>query len=104
MEDDYVFITGRKKNVIVLPNGKNISPEELETEMLKIEEIKEVVICEQDGKLTAKVYSEHEEKIVRQKINEANKHLASYKQIEKIAFYTEEFPKTSSKKIKRGEI
>jgi long-subunit acyl-CoA synthetase (AMP-forming) len=55
--------------VIVLPNGKNISPEELETEILKIEEIKEVVICEQDGKLTAKVYTEHDDKLIRQKIN-----------------------------------
>lgn len=104
IEDNYAFITGRKKNVIVLPNGKNISPEELETEILKIEEIKEVVICEQDGKLTAKVYSEHDDKIIRQKINEVNKNLASYKQIENIVFYDEEFPKTSSKKIKRGEI
>lgn len=104
IEDYYVFITGRKKNVIVLPNGKNISPEELETEMLKIEEIKEVIVCEQDGKLTAKVYSEHDEKIIRNKINEMNKHLSSYKQIENIVFYAEEFPKTASKKIKRGEI
>ncbi len=104
IEDNYVFITGRKKNVIVLPNGKNISPEELEMELLKIEEIKEVVVCEQDGKLTAKVYSEHDEKTIRKKINEMNKHLSSYKQIENIVFYAEEFPKTASKKIKRGEI
>lgn len=104
IEDNYVYITGRKKNVIILPNGKNISPEELEAELLKIEEIKEVVVCEQDGKLTAKVYSDQEDAVVRQKINEANKNLSSYKQIENIIFYTEEFPKTSSKKIKRGEI
>lgn len=104
IEDNYAFIIGRKKNLIVLPNGKNISPEELEIALLKIEEIKEVVVCEQNGKLTAKVYSEYDEKIIRKKVNEINKSLASYKQIEKIMFYTEEFPKTSSKKIKRGEI
>lgn len=104
IEDDYVYITGRKKNVIVLPNGKNISPEEIEEEMLAIEEIKEVVICEQNGKLTAKVYTEHDEETVRKKIYEINKRLSSYKQIEHVVFYAEEFPKTSSKKIKRGEI
>ena len=104
IEDNYVFITGRKKNVIVLPNGKNVSPEELEMELLKIEEIIEVVVCEQNEKLTAKVYSEHDEKIIRKKINEMNKHLSSYKQIENVVFYAEEFPKTASKKIKRGEI
>lgn len=102
--DNYVFITGRKKNLIVLPNGKNISPEELEMELLKIKEIKEVVVCEQSGKLTAKVYSEQDENLIRKKINELNKSLSSYKQIENVVFYAEEFPKTASKKIKRGEI
>lgn len=104
VEDGYVYITGRKKNLIVLPNGKKICPEELEQEALGIEEIKEVVICEQDGRLTAKIYSEHDEEVIRRKINELNKRLSSYKQIANIIFYTEEFPKTSSKKIKRGEI
>ncbi|NCC82250.1 MAG: hypothetical protein EOM04_08280 [Clostridia bacterium] len=104
IEDNYVFITGRKKNLIVLPNGKNISPEELEMEILKIEEIKEVIVCEEKGKLTAKVYTEDDEKVVRKKINEMNKNLSLYKQIENVEFYAEEFPKTASKKIKRGEI
>ena len=104
IEDNYVFLTGRKKNLIVLPNGKNISPEELETELLKIEEIKEVIVCEQNSKLTAKVYSQHDEIIIRKKINEFNKKLASYKQIESVLFYDREFPKTASRKIKRGEI
>ncbi len=104
IEDNYVFITGRKKNLIVLPNGKKVSPEELEIELVEIQEIKEVVVCEQNGKLTAKVYTEDDEEIVRKKINEINKNLSSYKQIENVVFYTEEFPKTASKKIKRGEV
>ena len=70
----------------------------------KIEEIKEAIICEQNEKLTAKVYTEHDEKIVRKKINEMNKNLSSYKQIENVEFYAEEFPKTASNKIKRGEV
>lgn len=104
VQDNYVYITGRKKNLIVLPNGKKICPEEIEAELLKIEEIKEVVVCEQNGRLTAKIYSEHDEGTIRKKINEINKHLSSYKQIEHVVFYAEEFPKTSSKKIRRGEI
>ena len=104
VEDDYVYVTGRKKNLIVLPNGKKICPEELEQEVLGIEEIKEAVVCEQDGRLTAKIYTEHDEDVIRKKINELNKRLSSYKQIEHIIFFAEEFPKTSSKKIKRGEI
>jgi long-chain acyl-CoA synthetase len=104
IEDNYVYLSGRKKNLIILPNGKNISPEELEFEFMKIEEIKEIVICEQNGKLTAKIYSDCDEGIIRKKINELNKSLASYKQIESVVLYDKEFPKTASKKIKRGEI
>ncbi len=104
IEDNYVYLSGRKKNLIVLPNGKNISPEELEFEFMKIDEIKEIVVCEHNGKLTAKIYSDCEEGIIRKKINELNKSLASYKQIESVVFYDKEFPKTASKKIKRGEI
>ncbi|MDF2521173.1 MAG: hypothetical protein K0R84_1801, partial [Clostridia bacterium] len=104
IEDNYVYLSGRKKNLLVLPNGKNISPEELEFEFIKIEEIKEIVICEQNGKLTAKIYSDCDEGIIRKKISELNKKLASYKQIESVVFYDHEFPKTASKKIKRGEI
>ncbi len=104
MEDNYVYLSGRKKNLIVLPNGKNISPEELEFEFMKMEEINEIVICEQNGKLTAKIYTDCEEGIIRKKISDLNKKLASYKQIESVVFYKDEFPKTASKKIKRGEI
>lgn len=104
MEDNYVYLSGRKKNLIILPNGKNISPEELEFEFMKIEEIKEIVICEQNGKLTAKIYSDSDKGIIRKKVNELNKKLASYKQIERVVFYDNEFPKTASKKIRRGEI
>ncbi len=88
----------------LMRNGKKTGPEKLGQEALGSEEITEVAICEQDRRLTAKIYSEHDEEVIRRKINELNKHLSSYKQIANIIFYAEEFPKTSSKKIKRGEI
>lgn len=103
IEDDYVYFTGRKKNLIVLANGENVNPEEIELELLKIEEVIEVIVCEENGKLTAKVYSEGDQSLIRKKINEINRNLTSYKQIENVIFQDEEFPKTSSKKIKRGD-
>lgn len=103
IKDDYVYLTGRKKNLIILSNGKNISPEELESELLKIEEIIEALVYEQDGKITAKVYSKHDEETIRRKINEMNKALSFQKQIQQIVIVKEEFPKTGTQKIKRGE-
>lgn len=91
-----------RTNLIVLSNDKNVCPEEIEMELLKIEEIKEVVVSEQNGKLTAEIYSPHDERQIRKKINELNRKLTSYKQIESIKFRAEEFPKIASKKIKRG--
>ena len=71
-------------------------------ELLKMKKLKEVVVSEQNGKLTAEIYSPHDERQIRKKINELNRKLTSYKQIESIKFRAEEFPKIASKKIKRG--
>lgn len=114
-EDGYIYITGRMKSVIVLENGKNVFPEEIEEYLGKIDYIAEsVVIGRQDGdcvRLTALIfpnyakYPEMSENDLRTEIQKQitvlNKRLPSFKQIHKLEFRKTEFEKTSSKKIKR---
>ena len=118
-KDGYITITGRMKSVIVLDNGKNVFPEEIEEYLEKIELITESVVVgreEEDGstKLTAVIFPNQayfEEKFagqdtdiykeIQKEITNLNKKLPSFKQIHKLEFRKTEFEKTSSKKIKR---
>ncbi len=107
--DDYLYITGRKKNVIILSNGKNISPEELEQLLQKnISEIVEVVVYGENGKLTAEIFLGEEPKASEEEIKKAifdtNRSLPVYKQVANIKFRNTEFPKTTTKKIMRRAI
>lgn len=114
-KEGYIYITGRKKNVIIASNGKNVFPEELEERLSRIPEIKEsvvlsreedggitiVAICVPEGELeTEEEYSAVSEKI-KEGIGEINRSLPSYKHINKFEIRHEEFEKTPSKKIKR---
>ncbi|MBQ8440106.1 MAG: AMP-binding protein [Clostridia bacterium] len=123
MDDDgYIFITGRKKNVIVLENGKNVFPEEIEEYLGQIDTIAECVVLgrkesEESNEiiLTALVYPQMDkferdaeretiEETVRGQINKMNHKLVGYKQIRNVEFRYEPFEKTTSKKIKRHLI
>ena len=55
-EEGYLFITGRKKNLIILSNGENISPEEIEMQLLKEEGVQEVVVVEKKNQVIALVF------------------------------------------------
>ena len=99
-EQNFLYITGRKKNLIILPNGKNVSPEELEALIVLIENVDEVIVFEENGFITAEIYAENRSGI-EDKITELNKTLPLYKQIAKVKFRNEEFEKTTTKKIKR---
>ena len=105
----FLKITGRKKNLIVLNNGKNIYPEELENRISQIEYITEVIVRGvKDGEtgevgLLAEVYCENpksEEEILSdiRKVQSKNPY---YKRISEVKLRTEPFPKTTTKKIKR---
>ena len=100
----------RKKNLIILDNGKNVYPEELETLISYIENVTEVVVYQEDAMIVAEIYTAVEENVdeVKAKIKadvlEMNKSLAGYKQIKKIKFRNVEFEKTTTKKIKRNTI
>ncbi|MCR4693361.1 MAG: AMP-binding protein [Firmicutes bacterium] len=103
-EDGFVFITGRKKNIIILDNGKNVYPEELEYLIGRIDGVNEVLVYAEDGFITAEIYAEDmslKEKITDAIKNELNPSVAQYKQIHKIKFRESEFEKTTTKKIKR---
>ena len=105
-EDGFLYLRGRKKNLIVLSNGKNVSPEELEDKLMSIDYIKEVVVYEENGAITAEffldtvTYPDAESKI-KGDVRALNKTMPAFKQISKIKTRDKEFPKTTTLKIKR---
>lgn len=100
-DDGFLFITGRKKNLIILSNGKNVSPEELEAKVLKIDGVQEIVVSEKDNMITAEIYAEDQSGI-QEHIAALNKELPTYKQIQKVTFRSTPFEKTTTQKIKRA--
>ena len=117
-DEGYIFITGRKKNVIILANGKNIYPEELEEYLYKLDVINECVVVAREvgGEtlLTAVVYPEYTrfegadaeqiKETIKAEIMAVNKHLPVFKQIRNIEIKKNEFEKTTSKKIIRYKV
>lgn len=121
-KDGFIFITGRKKYVIVLKNGKNVYPEELEILINKIAGVTESFVYgkeEEDGdyKVSAKIVYDKEimkdvygiedkdeiKEKLWQEIKRINKTMPTYKYIKEISVTDEEFIKTTTKKIKRQE-
>ncbi len=115
-EDNYCFITGRLKSVIVLENGKNVFPEEIEEYLGDIETIAEcVVVGRQAGtevNLVAVCYPDTSKfpegttrdamlASIRMSVNTLNKTLPTYKHIQNVELRDTEFEKTTSRKIKR---
>lgn len=119
MDDDgYIFITGRKKSVIVLENGKNVFPEEIEEYLANIPTIAEAVVVgrKKDDSdtivLTAIIFPAYSEfpagtdsatitAAIKEEIAKMNRTIVGYKQIRAIEIRSTEFEKTTSKKIKR---
>ncbi|MBE6547541.1 MAG: hypothetical protein E7667_01495 [Ruminococcaceae bacterium] len=116
--DRYIYITGRIKFVIVLENGKNVFPEEIEEYLETIDTISESCVIGRKAAdsdsiiLTAVVYpnfakfakgaSDDEIKeTIRREINAVNKKLPTFKQIKAVEIRKTEFEKTTTKKIKR---
>jgi long-chain acyl-CoA synthetase len=113
--DGFLYVTGRCKDLIVLQNGKNILPEEIEELLCKSPLIAEAMVKEAPGDIImAIIYPDPEAskgmdndalgKAVQDEIDKANQKLIYYKKIRKFELRDREFPKTSTKKIIRYKV
>ena len=106
-KDNFIFLTGRKKNLIILSNGENISPEELEADFQIDEAVKEVLAYEWDNKLIAEIYPEEEymgnEEYFHELMLKVNKGRPLSKQIASVKLRDTEFIKNTTQKIIRSK-
>ena len=110
-EDGFVYLTGRKKNLIITKNGENVSPEELENALSTNRLVGEVLVRENKGVIEAEIYPDQDYvkkkriKDVREKlqeiIDEYNRTAAPQKKIYSLIVRDTEFEKTTTRKIKR---
>mgnify|MGYP001860603749 FL=1 len=119
-DEGQLFITGRKKNLIVLKNGKNVYPEEIEEYISSIPYVNEVVVYAvkndsgEETALCAEIFpneemfegrsNEERNETIKNAVEELNRKLPNYKKILKIKLRSTEFEKTTSKKIKRTNL
>lgn len=123
-EDGWVFITGRIKNLIILSNGKNVYPEEIETELSRIYGVGEVVVYEGESRsgngkevIVAEIFPDYDalaghgiteledvKKYFDEKVKAANKTMAPYKAVGLVKIRKNEFVKNTSRKITRFSI
>jgi long-chain acyl-CoA synthetase len=120
-KDGFLYVTGRKKNVIVTKNGKNIFPEEVEYYLLKSAYIEEVVVWGNDGEkagdtvICADIFPNFEQvregfgniaadevrRLLDREVDAANEKMPPYKRVKRFTVRESEFEKTTTKKIKR---
>ncbi|HOL92159.1 MAG TPA: AMP-binding protein [Clostridiales bacterium] len=120
-EDGWLYITGRLKNLILLSNGKNVYPEEIEAEISKVFGVNECVVyagesSSQGGKevIVAEIFPDFEaleakgisdvQGYFEEEIKKINSRMVSYKAVKKVKIREEEFPKNTSRKIIRFAI
>lgn len=104
-QDGFLTLTGRKKNLIILSNGENVSPEELERDFEKDEAVREVMVYGHDGIMIAEIYPEdhyaNNQDYFQGLMRQVNRSRPLYKQIGKVILRDTKFPKNTSKKIIR---
>ena len=120
-KDGFCIITGRKKNVIVAKNGKNIFPEEIESLLLRSPYVAEVLVSADNSRrddliLMAEIYPDQEtlkevlgsdpdssavQALLEDEVKKVNEQLVSYKRIRRVLYRETEFEKTTTRKIRR---
>ena len=120
-KDGGLYITGRKKNLIILSNGKNVYPEEIENELIAVPGILDIVVYEGKSKrgseydaIVAEVYPDGDfvkknniedvKAYLQPFVNEYNRNAVPYKKIAILKVRTEEFPKNTLRKIMRFKL
>ncbi|MEX2604436.1 MAG: AMP-binding protein [Gracilimonas sp.] len=112
-KENFIFIKGREKNMLLGPSGQNVYPEELESRLTNFPFIQECVIIQRNNRLVAKVYPDAEmmtetgtneedlDDILEKTRRAFNEAVASYEQLSGIELVDQEFEKTPKKNIKR---
>lgn len=110
-EDGFVYLTGRKKNLIITKNGENVSPEELENKIGEARLVQENLVREKEGVIEAEIFPDLDyvkkkriknvEEELQKVIDAYNQEAPAYKRVYKLKVREREFEKTPSKKIKR---
>ena len=110
-EDGFVYLTGRKKNLIITKNGENVSPEELENALSTNRLVGEVLVREHNGVIEAEIYPDQDyvkkkrikdvQAKLQEVIDEYNRTAAPQKKIYSLIVRDTEFEKTTTRKIKR---
>lgn len=101
-DDGCVYISGRKKNLIILSGGENVNPEELEALLQRNEKVTEVIVKQKGDKICAEVFCEvDDQQNIKEYINTVNKTLPGYKKMTIVEFRDTPFTKTGVGKIVR---
>ena len=110
-EEGFVFLTGRKKNLIITPNGENVSPEEIENKLGESRLVQEILVREKEGVIEAEIFPDYEyarkKKIkdiregLQKIIDEYNRQAPLYKRVYSLQVREVEFEKNTTRKIKR---
>lgn len=113
-DDNYIYITGRRKNLIILANGENVSPEEIENELTINRMVKEIIVSEESNRIKAEIFPNYDylskkkiknvEEEIKSIIDRYNAETPIYKRITTLKIRETEFDKTTSKKIKREYV
>ena len=108
IEDHYLFITGRTKNLIITSSGENISPEELEEKFLADPAVAEAIVYEKGGNLIVQIFPEKEANAPAEYfdalLKKVNQGEPGYRKVQKVILREEPFARNSTGKIVRALI